>query len=232
MLPRKELKSLVVQADERKPVGMVVPTSKAFPLWACLGVVLLVLMPPFFGKDDLAPSSGDAAFSMAKSSILCEAKERKRKAEAPIHEAGTSYSKTNPGISFKPLNQQQLMVDTRALPPAIPYWDVLGPFPVGKTEYDGDPIEAYGGIYNLSRPSAEGSPSTAQFLSEFATGGYVSWSRFVPNEEGWVEMAFPDVQWQFLVTSMNSITVLEFQAWAVADFYVHSSKSLFNSYVL
>ena len=43
-----------------------------------------------------------------------------------------------------------LTMPAAAKPLAPRAWHVLGPFPVGKTEYDGDPLEAYGGIAVLT----------------------------------------------------------------------------------
>ncbi len=36
--------------------------------------------------------------------------------------------------------------------PKIDEWYFIGPFPIGKTEIDGDPLEAFGGIRNISIP--------------------------------------------------------------------------------
>jgi hypothetical protein len=35
----------------------------------------------------------------------------------------------------------------------VPRYDFIGPFPMGKTEIDGDPIAAVGGIWNITRGS-------------------------------------------------------------------------------
>jgi hypothetical protein len=52
------------------------------------------------------------------------------------------------------------------------FYELLGPFSIGKGEVDGDPTEAppMGGITKLARGSRR-----RKFPSEFAEGGYVQW---------------------------------------------------------
>jgi len=53
-------------------------------------------------------------------------------------------------------------------------WDVLGPFPIGKGEVDGDPLESPGiGGVEKARGSAKG--ERRHFPSEYAEGGFVQW---------------------------------------------------------
>jgi len=72
------------------------------------------------------------------------------------------------------------------------HWDVLGPFPIGKAEVDGDPLEspAIGGVAR-ARTSARG--ERRQFPSEYAEGGFVQW-RVLPAATPVVQIEFPDVE--------------------------------------
>lgn len=58
--------------------------------------------------------------------------------------------------------------------PYIPHYDFLGPFPVGKTEIDGDPA---GGFDAISRMNPSGSDQLGM-ISEMVDGGQVRWKRF------------------------------------------------------
>ena len=58
--------------------------------------------------------------------------------------------------------------------PYIPHYDFLGPFPVGKTEIDGDPA---GGFDAISRLNPSGSGPLGM-ISEMVDGGQVRWKRF------------------------------------------------------
>ena len=64
-------------------------------------------------------------------------------------------------------------------------WDFLGPFGIGKTEIDSDPIAAYGGIRNVSKGSKK-----RTFVSELADGGLVGWSRPKVSLDGAVTLQF------------------------------------------
>lgn len=50
-----------------------------------------------------------------------------------------------------------------------------GPFMIGKSEVDGDPIESWGGIANVSRHRHE---KKAAFYSELVAGGVVKWQTY------------------------------------------------------
>lgn len=86
-------------------------------------------------------------------------------------------------------------------------WDVLGPFPVGKTEYDGDPVESCGGITAL-HATKRGCPS------ELVVGGFAKWST-VSEGQGGVQLHWADVPWQALHQASGSVEAVEFQAWVV-----------------
>jgi hypothetical protein len=93
-----------------------------------------------------------------------------------------------------------------------------------------DPLEAFGGIQTLSPKQS----ASAKFISELAEGGLVGWeklkrdsngyhdyfiisplscqisSNFILNISIYVDVS-PNVNWQVLFNSLNSIAVLEFQ---------------------
>ena len=67
----------------------------------------------------------------------------------------------------------------RARVPYISYYDFLGPFPVGKTEIDGDPV---GGFESISRMNSTRADH-ASMISEMVDGGQVRWKRFYPDRQ-------------------------------------------------
>ena len=96
----------------------------------------------------------------------------------------------------------------------------LGPFGVGKTEIDSDPIAAFGGIRNVSRGSKK-----RTFVSELAEGGRVGWTRLHAQPTGAIRLQFPlgdkaPVNFGRTVQALNRIAALEMQGWLVADFAV------------
>ena len=89
-------------------------------------------------------------------------------------------------------------------------WDVLGPFPCGKTELDGIPTEfAADRLFASLRPDDE---PALLFPSELASGGVVGWKRFEASDDGRVTVHWPDVAWSQMVQALSSVQVLEFQA--------------------
>ena len=77
---------------------------------------------------------------------------------------------TLPAGAWPPLFAEALRLDGPVSNPR--FYEVLGPFSIGKGEVDGDPTEAppLGGIARLHRGSRR-----RRFPSEFADGGYVHW---------------------------------------------------------
>jgi hypothetical protein len=112
---------------------------------------------------------------------------------------------------------------TGVMPPFS--FDILGPFSVGKMEYDGDPLEAavHGGVKQAR------SSITKRFPSEYADGGFVGWQVLHTGAySGFsVDVSFAHVQWNKHVQLTNSMPILEWQSWAVADFLV-TNRGLFR----
>jgi len=110
----------------------------------------------------------------------------------------------------------------RPPPPPPGPWHFLGPFGVGKTEIDSDPIAALGGVRNVSRAR---NSKKRMFASELAEGGLVGWTRLQVPANGAVTLHFPmgdkaRVDFGRNVQALNKITALEMQGWLVADFEV------------
>ncbi|KAJ1494142.1 hypothetical protein T484DRAFT_1766711, partial [Baffinella frigidus] len=112
------------------------------------------------------------------------------------------------------------------------HWDVLGPFPIGKGEVDGDPLESPGiGGVEKARGSDKG--ERRQFPSEYAEGGFVQWQALSAGQGGnggavqiefpgalsagqggnggAVQIEFSGVQWNKLLQATNSMPILEIQ---------------------
>ncbi|CAE7837580.1 unnamed protein product [Symbiodinium sp. CCMP2592] len=96
-------------------------------------------------------------------------------------------------------------------------WWVLGPFASGKVEYEADPVERLGGVWQLfgSRKAGVG------LLAEHATGGRVSW-RWAEtlSGDGWAQIQLPHdhIPFQQLLQSPplgSGSDVLHVQYWVV-----------------
>ena len=85
-------------------------------------------------------------------------------------------------------------------------WDYLGPFPVGKSELDGDPAAG----------AAASGPDGRAYDSELVPGGLVRWAR-LPAEGKDVSVAHGGVDWNGLVAALGGTEVLEHQGWAVGN---------------
>ncbi|KAG2176323.1 hypothetical protein INT43_005557, partial [Umbelopsis isabellina] len=104
--------------------------------------------------------------------------------------------------------------------PKLSRWQILGPFPAGMREQDfgADPLEAYGGIHNISYSE------TARYPSELSDGGLVGWQMLESHGSTVGPLVFPSTRW-----SMNQLAlgwaVNQFQAWAVISFSLEREKS-------
>ena len=101
-------------------------------------------------------------------------------------------------------------------------WHFIGPFPIGKAETDGDPVESFGGIWNIT--STRFLPEY-HLLSELAPSGRVSWTSLPPKSaEGLVNIA-PKLAWGDLVNSLGSTGIMEWQGWAVTEIAVNADNA-------
>jgi len=95
-------------------------------------------------------------------------------------------------------------------------WDFLGPFPVGKTEVDGDPVAAFGGIRALYAKSPS-ERAKAEFPSELGVGGKAAWGKLSRDPTSGRMAVQPRVDWNGIAQSLNSVAAIEFQGWAVGS---------------
>lgn len=97
-------------------------------------------------------------------------------------------------------------------------YDVIGPFPIGKNEVDGDPMAAVGGAFEHWLHTA--SRRRGRVASELAPGGHVSWAAVRPTADGTLPLDWRSHGWQALVQSLGQRAVLEAQAWAMGGLAV------------
>ena len=100
---------------------------------------------------------------------------------------------------------------------------VLGPFPIGKNEVDGDPVAAKSGSafahwlehHNTSNRGQRWQRSLV--ASELAVGGRVSWEKIRTTPDGRLPVRWTQAQvpWGNLVEALGQRAVLEVQAWAL-----------------
>ncbi len=117
----------------------------------------------------------------------------------------------------------------------------LGPFPAGETEFDADPVEAYGGPLWLwtvwdqessgkeSTTSGKRGPEEFRLASELVEGGYSrGWTKLlvpkvpsdneksiVPLQISWSKNV---VDWNRVMQGLHSIEAASFQAWVIGEF--------------
>lgn len=105
--------------------------------------------------------------------------------------------------------------------PQIKEWHFIGPFVIGKTELDGDPIEYFGGIRNISRFRLK---KGVKYFSELMPGGEITWKRYpssgLENNLSGIKIS-TEVNWNDLVSSLGSMGITEWQGWVVGEFAVN-----------
>jgi len=130
---------------------------------------------------------------------------------------GTLYLTTNDqlkaSVCFK---QAAKLVGKLATSPEN--WQFIGPFPIGKAETDGDPLESFGGVQNVTRTRFL---PEYHLISELMPGRYVSWTMLAPkSSKGYMTIA-PNLPWGDLVNSLGSTGIMEWQGWAVTEISVN-----------
>ena len=99
----------------------------------------------------------------------------------------------------------------------IEKWHFIGPFVIGKAEIDGDPLEEWGGVKNVSRYRWR-----KQFVlySELVAQGEIRWMEINQYNVGEpVSISLP-VNWNELVMSLQSMGITEWQGWVLGDFFI------------
>ena len=97
-------------------------------------------------------------------------------------------------------------------------WHYLGPFQIGKTELDSEPIS-----FKDALPAVG---TRHKFASELATGGYVSWGKLTADANGGIQISPSSVDWNSLVRTTNRMEVLEHQGWAFTTFSLPGGSPL------
>lgn len=108
-------------------------------------------------------------------------------------------------------------------PNFIKDWHFIGPFVIGKTEFDGDPLEAFGGIYNVSKYRLENGLS---YPSELMPNGQVHWSTIKAAASDKNVRVAPNVHWNDLVNSLGSLGITEWQGWVVGELPVNQDSHM------
>ena len=122
----------------------------------------------------------------------------------------------------------QLVHGVNSVPQLGVNWLHVGPFPVGKTEIDGDPLYAEGGAGGAGgvRALIEKGDFSGRFTSELATGGTVGWTTLrgvvsPGQQQSSLSLQYPmpgakeTVDFNSFVQSTQRLSTLEFQAWVV-----------------
>ena len=128
-----------------------------------------------------------------------------------------------------------LLAQAQARALEIAEWDVLGPFPVGKTEVDGDVLEAHGGLAAVRmQQRRDGSrrvaDRTTQYFSEVARGGVTSWTTARADRQGRIGVNW-GVDWNQQVQWMeHNMMVLETQSYFLGSLVVPAGAG--GAYVL
>lgn len=100
-------------------------------------------------------------------------------------------------------------------------WSFIGPFVIGKTEVDGDPVEALGGIRNVSKTRFK---KNARLFSELLPEGEIQWSYVRQASADKMVQIRPSVNWNDLVNSLGSMGITEWQGWVVGEFAVNENN--------
>ena len=99
-------------------------------------------------------------------------------------------------------------------------WYFIGPFVIGKAEVDGDPVEAFGGISDVSKSRLS---KKFKLFSELMPNGEVAWKKIPEKKEGDFIQIAPEINWGDFVNSLGSVGIMEWQGWVVSEFAVNEN---------
>jgi len=100
----------------------------------------------------------------------------------------------------------------------IQKWHFIGPFVIGKAEVDGDPLEEWGGVKNISRHRWD---KKFVLYSELVAQGEIKWLEINQHTAAEPVAIAPSVNWNELVMSLQSMGITEWQGWVLGDFFVN-----------
>ena len=152
----------------------------------------------------------------SKASVLRDAAAGRGGAKLYAHAAALFPDDIAPAL----LEHAKALLKGKACTPSPSSWDVLGPFPIGKNEADGDPVAATAEGGAFAHWLAHHSSSDGWVPSELVAGGRVRWTPQKPAQNNVLALDWPKVPWSNLVQSLNQRAVLEVQAWVVGALVV------------
>lgn len=100
----------------------------------------------------------------------------------------------------------------------IQQWHFIGPFVIGKAELDGDPLEEWGGVKNISKHRWD---KKFVLYSELVALGEIKWLEIYQHTAAEQVDIAPSVNWNDLVMSLQSMGITEWQGWILGDFFVN-----------
>lgn len=101
-------------------------------------------------------------------------------------------------------------------------WHFAGPFPIGKAEVDGDPLEEWGGVTNLSSHRWS---EDAVLFSELVSKGELKLIEIEQSSAAEPVFISPSANWNELVMSLQSMGITEWQGWVIGDFAVNENDA-------
>ncbi|XP_078345602.1 uncharacterized protein LOC144631097 isoform X1 [Oculina patagonica] len=104
----------------------------------------------------------------------------------------------------------------------IQKWHFIGPFGIGKAEVDGDPLEEWGGVKNVSKYRWD---KKFVLYSELVAQGEIKWMEISQHTAAEPVAIAPPVNWNELVMSLQSMGITEWQGWALGDFFVNEDDA-------
>lgn len=104
----------------------------------------------------------------------------------------------------------------------IQKWHFIGPFVIGKAEVDGDPLEVWGGVKNVSRYRWD---KKFVLYSELVAQGEIKWMEINQRTDAEPVAIAPPVNWNELVMSLQSMGITEWQGWVLGDFFVNEDDA-------
>ncbi|XP_060070908.1 uncharacterized protein LOC132550832 [Ylistrum balloti] len=107
--------------------------------------------------------------------------------------------------------------------PYVASWDFIGPFVIGKMEIDGDPLEPFGGVFEVAKKRNN---KNIKFFSELVHSGEVKWKTFKQSYADETIKISPQVNWNDLVNSLSSMGITEWQGWVVGEFAVNEKDQI------
>lgn len=101
-------------------------------------------------------------------------------------------------------------------------WHFAGPFVIGKAEVDGDPLEEWGGVANLTRHRWN---KKVRMFTELVSGAEVELEEIEQHSAAEPVLVSPKANWNELVMALQSMGTTEWQGWLVGDFFIAENNT-------